>query len=260
MDAIPRQPRRLAYDSAGTGTPIVFLHGLTFNRGNWGPIVERLAGRFRCITVDLPGHGQSAGPPRPMEEIAGELHTLIRELSIDNPVVVGHSIAASIASMYGAMYPAAGVVNVDQPLDVRPFAYFIRELEPALRGPNFEAAFEPFRRSMGVDLLPEPTRSSVTASQRIDQDLVLGYWDEAFRTAPQALQSKIDAMCGSILIPYLAIYNHVLSEEERAHMYRLIPNAEVEEWPGGGHLVHLADPERFSDRLAVFVEATRPIS
>jgi hypothetical protein len=42
----------------------------------------------------------------------------------------------------------------------------------------FDAAFEPFRQSIGVDRLPEPERSRIAARQRIRQDLVVGYWDE----------------------------------------------------------------------------------
>ena len=32
----------LAYDDEGAGTPVVFLHGLTFDRRTWRPIIERL--------------------------------------------------------------------------------------------------------------------------------------------------------------------------------------------------------------------------
>jgi pimeloyl-ACP methyl ester carboxylesterase len=50
----------LVYEECGTGFPVVFIHGLTFNRSTWRPILDRLAGRFRCVAVDLPGHGGSA--------------------------------------------------------------------------------------------------------------------------------------------------------------------------------------------------------
>ena len=33
---------KLAYDDEGAGTPVVFLHGLTFDRRTWRPIIERL--------------------------------------------------------------------------------------------------------------------------------------------------------------------------------------------------------------------------
>jgi pimeloyl-ACP methyl ester carboxylesterase len=60
----------LAYDDVGTGTPVVFLHGLTFDRRTWQPIVVRLDGSVRSIAIDLPAHGESAGVPAPHDEIA----------------------------------------------------------------------------------------------------------------------------------------------------------------------------------------------
>jgi hypothetical protein len=49
------------------------------------------------------------------------------------PTGPGHSIPAAIASIYGASHPALGVVNIDQLVDVRPFAQLVRRLEPARR-------------------------------------------------------------------------------------------------------------------------------
>ena len=42
---------------------IVFLHGTRLTRAQWLPQVRRLSDRFRCIAVDLPGHGARAGEP-----------------------------------------------------------------------------------------------------------------------------------------------------------------------------------------------------
>ena len=174
-------PGRLAYESEGSGQPLVFIHGLTFDRTSWQPITGRLAGEYRCVAVDLPGHGDSDGPPRPLDETAAAIHRLLDELGIERPVVVGHSMGAAVAGIYAAAYTVRGVVDVDQPLYVRPFAELLRTLGPALRGDGFAAAFEPFRQSIGVDRLPEPQRSRVAARQRLRQDLVIGYWDEMLR-------------------------------------------------------------------------------
>src|SRR5689334_11652616 len=104
----------LAYEEQGIGFPVVFIHGLTFDRGTWRLITDRLSKRFRCVSVDLPGHGESAGLPRSMEEVGHEVHRLVAELGIERPVVVGHSLGGMMATMLAANFPAAGVVNVDQ--------------------------------------------------------------------------------------------------------------------------------------------------
>jgi YHS domain-containing protein len=53
----------LAYETRGTGTPVVFLHGLTFDRRTWRPIIETLGDSVRSIAIDLPAHGDSGGVP-----------------------------------------------------------------------------------------------------------------------------------------------------------------------------------------------------
>lgn len=243
---------QLAYDFRGSGPPLVFVHGLTFDRTSWQPIIDRLADRYRCTAVDLPGHGDSDGPPRPLGDIAAALHRLLDELGIDRPVVVGHSMGAPVVCIYAATYPVRGVVVVDQTLFVRPFAELAHSLAPGLRGDDFGTAFEPFRQSIGIDRLPEPERSRLAAQQRIRQDLVLGYWDEMLRTTPAQFQARIDNTVPAIRAPFLAVFGHVLDAHEYQHLRRFLPSAQVEQWPDRGHLVHLAEPDRFADRLAAF--------
>ncbi len=245
---------RLAYEESGTGFPVVLLHGLTFSRSTWRPITERLSDRFRCIAIDLPGHGESAGPPHSMEDLARNVNALLTSLGIGRPVVVGHSLAGMIATFYASRYPVAGVVNVDQPLDVVPFARLLRQLEPELRGPHFLAAFEPFRQSIGVDLLPEPLRSATTATQTIQQDLVLGYWEEVLQRSPEELQEITDEAARSITVPYLAVFGRQLSENERDGLHDRLSRLQLEEWPDRGHMVHLMEADRFTNRIAAFID------
>ena len=49
----------LHVETAGNGPPLVLLHGWAMHSGIWGPLVGRLARRFRVHAVDLPGHGHS---------------------------------------------------------------------------------------------------------------------------------------------------------------------------------------------------------
>ena len=53
----------LAYEQHGDGVPVVFLHGLTFDRTAWRPIIQRLGQEVCSIAFDLPGHGVTGGAP-----------------------------------------------------------------------------------------------------------------------------------------------------------------------------------------------------
>jgi pimeloyl-ACP methyl ester carboxylesterase len=242
----------MAFEDRGTGVPLIFIHGLTFSRRTWDPILDLLADRYRCIAIDLPGHGESTGLPRSLQGLLFDIHALIGDLGIERPIVVGHSFGGLAATIYAATFPVGGVVNVDQPLDTRPFIDMLHQMEPGLRGPDFATVFEPIRQSIGVELLPEPLRSTTRASQTVRQDVVLAYWDEPLRRPPDELNAFFDEAVARITTPYLAIFGHQLPDAERADLRRRIPQIEIEEWAGGGHMVHLMDPERFAGRVAAF--------
>ena len=98
----------LAYDIEGTGTPVVFLHGLTFDRRTWRPVIDRQDGAVTSIAIDLPAHGDSGGEPMSLERAAERIHRLLHSLGIERPVVVGHSMAAGVAGLYASAHPARG--------------------------------------------------------------------------------------------------------------------------------------------------------
>ena len=105
MAAATDSATSLAYDDEGAGTPVVFLHGLTFDRRTWRPIIERLDGSVRSIAIDLPAHGDSGGAPAQLDEFAAQVHELLGSLAVDRPIVVGHSMSGGLASFYAAAYP-----------------------------------------------------------------------------------------------------------------------------------------------------------
>lgn len=81
---------------------------------------------------------------------------------------------------------------------------------------------------------------------------VLANWHELMSTDPGILQDRIDDMTGSIHAPVLALFGRQPGAEERDR-FALLPAAKVEAWVGGGHFLHLADPDRFAQRLLAFV-------
>ena len=169
--------------------PLVLLHGLTFDRSLWRPSLAELSridpGR-RVLALDLPGHGASPGwPSYDIQSLADGVHRAVDEAGLQSPVVVGHSIAAIVATAYAAQHPTRGIINVDQPLQVAPFADLVQSLAGKLRGPAFPAIWQMFAASMHIELLPEAAQELVRSSCQPRQELVLAYWRETPRPARQ---------------------------------------------------------------------------
>ncbi|MGH7208211.1 MAG: alpha/beta fold hydrolase, partial [Nitrospiraceae bacterium] len=74
----------LAYTDQGSGMPLVFLHAFPLNRAMWEPQVKALATRFRVVTPDLRGHGESDAPlwRYTMDQFADDVKGLLDHLSI----------------------------------------------------------------------------------------------------------------------------------------------------------------------------------
>ena len=243
----------LAYDDEGAGIPVVFLHGLTFNRRTWRPIIDRLGGSVRSIAIDLPAQGESGGAPVALDEVAAQVHELLGPLAVERPVVVGHSMSGGLASLYATAYPTRGVVAVDNGPDMRPFAQLVQRLEAALCGPGFTEVWQTFEESLGIDRIPEPVRSLVLETHVVEQDVVIGYWQDALRTDPDELQTLIDARIRQLDVPYLGVFGRPITGSERER-FGWLPDVQLEEWAGDGHFVHLVDPNRFATRLRHFVD------
>jgi pimeloyl-ACP methyl ester carboxylesterase len=240
----------LAYETHGTGAPVVLLHGLTFDRRSWRPIIERLGGDVHTIAIDLPGHGESAGPPAYIDVVAAQVHDLVERLNVEPPVVVGHSISGGVAMTYAATYPTRGAISVDSPFDLRPM---IRMMQQSAHAPSFEQMFAPFQTSMRIDLVPGGV------PQEIHEDVVLAYWSELLHADPEMFQRRLEAIARRITVPGLALFGNALTSEQRDYFSAFAPTVAIEEWPGAGHMLFLVDPDRFTARLRSFVASVTPV-
>ena len=244
-----------------TQHPIVFLHGLTFDNRMWEPVLAALPEGTRAIAPDLPGHG---GTPllerRGLRPLADHVHGVVAAAGFERPILVGHSIAGPIATICAGDHPVAGVVTVDVSMRFEPFAAGLEALRPQLEGPGFDAAWEAFKASMHLDRVPAQHRELVAAGERASQDVVLHYQADLLERPLADVVAERDAGMEQLRaerVPYLAIFGSEIDPEERAWYAREIPHAEVEAWPVGHHFPHLADPQRFADRVLAFAASVR---
>jgi pimeloyl-ACP methyl ester carboxylesterase len=89
----------LAFDSRGSGPPLVLLHGIGSRRGVWDPVAGALARERRVIAVDLPGFGESPQEgfePTPVG-FTLRLEGWFAEQGLGRPHVAGNSMGGAIA-------------------------------------------------------------------------------------------------------------------------------------------------------------------
>ena len=99
---------KLHYLVAGTGDPIVLLHGFAETSHMWLPLISKLSDRHTVIAPDLRGFGQSSAPPDGYTKaaMARDIHALMKSLNYDDIRLVGHDIGLMVAYAYAAQYPS----------------------------------------------------------------------------------------------------------------------------------------------------------
>ncbi len=126
-------------------------------------------------------------------------------------MVVGHSVAAAIATVYAARYRVRGVVNADQWLQVEPAVRLAQSLAGQIRGPGFAAVWEPFEASMHIELLPAEAQELLRSGRNLRQDLITGYWRELLDRPTAELAEHTAASLAAVRaarVPYLFIAGH----------------------------------------------------
>lgn len=95
------------YTLVGQGSPIVLLHGFLESSSIWNAIATPLSENFQILIVDLPGHGKTEvmGDSHSMELMAELVHSLVCDLGIETPCLLGHSMGGYVALAYAEKYP-----------------------------------------------------------------------------------------------------------------------------------------------------------
>jgi pimeloyl-ACP methyl ester carboxylesterase len=245
-------PVALAYDISGSGPLLVAIHGITETRRFWDTVP--LSEHFRVLRVDLRGHGES---PRAanyeLENVVNDVHVLLEQIVPgETPWIVGHSMGGVVASAYAALYPALGVVNIDQPLQVDGFQAALLASEGALRGDGFQPFMTALFASFYGEIDPA-TAESLSGARQIEQEVVLGNWKPLLELSSTDLDQWV---AGLTRLPtqtrYLSFHGFDAGPDYAAWLRVRIPQAEVELSPVATHYPHLADPAGFTERLVRF--------
>ncbi|MCX4552458.1 alpha/beta fold hydrolase [Streptomyces sp. NBC_01500] len=99
------RPVSIAYERAGSGDPLLLLHGIGHHRQAWDPVRHILAAEREVIAVDLPGFGASPalpeGVPYDLASVVPVLRAMCGALGIERPHVAGNSLGGLLALELG---------------------------------------------------------------------------------------------------------------------------------------------------------------
>jgi len=245
----------IVFSDSGAGPPLVLVHGITESRHAWDPIVPALNEHWRVVALDLRGHGES-GRQAPYDPVtlASDVNAVVRDLKLDAPLVVGHSLGGVVVTAYGgARYPARRIVNIDQPIALGGFKEALEPLTPMLLGSR-----EEFDTAIGIIFsvvdgpLPAEERARLTALSSPEPDVVLAIWGTIFDTSAEDLDLLAADLAAGIEVPYLSLHGSDPGDDYADWLTAIIPNATVDIWLETGHYPHLTQPDRFLKRLLAF--------
>jgi non-heme chloroperoxidase len=109
----------LHFISKGTGTPLIMIPGWSQTAEMYKNQVDALSDKYRCIAVDMRGHGDSEKVAHGyrMQRLAADLRAFIYYEDLSDVVVMGHSMGCSVIWAYWDMYGSdriSKVILIDQ--------------------------------------------------------------------------------------------------------------------------------------------------
>jgi pimeloyl-ACP methyl ester carboxylesterase len=270
---------RLHFVIKGAGRPVVLIHGNPGSCQDWARLYGPLSSRYCGFAFDRPGHGHSDRPnhgPITVDVQAQMLHTALKALSVEQPILVGHSWGGALALAYALEFQddVAGLVLL------APAAYesddgvsFLTKL-PALPiiGDLINFLFTPL---LGASVVREDLQKAFAPDPVPKHYLrhVLAEW-----TRPKKVKwySVDDALLNTSLPKFTSRYpdirvpvvivtgdsDQIVPAKENAHrLYQALPHAELIVLEKTGHQISFTRPEAVVDaidRVAVKTAALEP--
>lgn len=254
----------LAYSDQGTGLPLVFLHAFPFNRTMWEPQLKGLSDRFRVITVDLRGHGESDAPlwRYSMDQFADDVKGLLDHLSIRQAILVGLSMGGYIIFAFWRRYPERVKALVLADTRATPDTEEGRTKRIAMAqalykdGPSAVAdlmmpmLLSPASQTGRPDLV-QRVRGIITNTQfsGILGDLM------ALHDRPDSVPLLKDIRCPTLII--VGEQDTGTPPSDARLIADGIKGAQMEIIPGAGHISNMEQPETFNQALSSFLETIR---
>lgn len=255
------------YERAGSGEPLLLLHGFTGSSGGWRGVLPQLAARCETITVDLLGHGRTAVPLQPerytMPHAAADLCLLLDKLEVDRAHLLGYSMGGRLALYLAHAQPerwrslilesaSPGLANAEaraarRAADERLAARILAEgLQP------FVEAWEKLPLFASQERLGRSARRMLRAQRLQNTPLGLANSLRGMGTGSQpSLWENLDKLALPVLLLAGELDEKFVAINQQ--MAGLIPGAALHIIWRAGHTIHLEQPQAFATAVTRFL-------
>jgi len=254
---------------------VILSHGGGQTRHSWAKAAQELAARgYQVINVDMRGHGESDWAPDglyTLEAGARDLRTIIT--AANRPVALVGASMGGILSFYTIGSSETPIVDALVLVDI--------VLRPALEGRNriqtFMRAnpggFATIEEAADAVAAYNPSRprpndpSGLMRNLRLrDDGRLYWHWDPRLLDAKPGVEppERVDALVGvarNVIVPTLLVrggHSDVVDEEGIEEMKQLVPQTEVLEVGGAGHMVAGDRNDAFNQGVIDFLERHMP--
>jgi pimeloyl-ACP methyl ester carboxylesterase len=270
---------RTVYREAGSGPPVVLIHGMINSSRHWESVAMRLAGSHRMIAPDLIGHGDSATPrgDYSLGAHAAGIRDLLAAIGVESATIVGHSLGGGVAMQFFYQFPQ----RTDR-LVLISSGGLGQGVSPLLRGAALPGSAALLRLATRPRLVEALAAGGTKLRSRGNSGGVylqaiaraLGPLQDpgAQRAFLQTLRSVIDihgqrvsARDRLYLLGDMATLvvwgerDRTIPIEHGVEAGETIPNCRFETIPRAAHFPNIEDPERLANILGDFLATTSPV-
>ncbi|HYL06012.1 MAG TPA: alpha/beta hydrolase [Thermoanaerobaculia bacterium] len=235
---------------AGDRLPVLFVHGLAGNGGQWALQLDHLRRRRRALAVDLRGHGDSDPADDGAYDVAAlaaDVVAVADHFALRRFVLAGHSMGAAVAIAYAAAHPqrVAGLLLVDPNGDQTRIPR--QQIEPFLAALRSDplAELESYYRQLVVG-------GDRDAARWVLEDLRLTHEDAVAPAVAAAMEFAPLPALARYPGPKLAVIS--TANDLPYSLHKLLPGLPVQLVRGTGHWLMMDRPEIFNAVLEAFLE------